>query len=61
MEYMCNKHLFLFNLDNFTPDRLFYTDVVHSVRDKYQICVKILEPTSVCVCIGHIRKAYDEG
>ena len=37
MKYMCNKHLFLFNLDNFTPDTLFYTDVVHGVRDKYQV------------------------
>ena len=26
-----------FNLENFTCDLFFYTDIVHGVRDKYQV------------------------
>ena len=29
---------FAFNLENFTPDRFFYTGTARGARDKYEVC-----------------------
>ena len=34
---------FAFNLEKFTPDRIFYTGSARGARDKYEVCVEVGE------------------
>ena len=34
--------VFVFNLENFSPDRIFYAGNAHGARNNYQVCTLVL-------------------